>query len=452
MDAERNGEETDTDCGGSVCDPCANGRICLENRDCISDLCSVEGVCIPPPACTDGQKNGQETDIDCGGPICDPCEIAKHCLQGTDCASGFCDPAGLCAEPSCEDGQKNGEETDTDCGGNVCSPCTAGKACEQASDCTGGVCRDFICQAPSCGDHVQNGKETDIDCGGPDCPSCPNGAQCQTASDCYSFVCSGTCQAPTCADQTQNQYETDIDCGGPNCDPCAAGKQCITNDDCSTRYCDNGFCTAITSCKHLVSLFPNSPSGWYHITPATTTVQAFCYIVPPTVYTFYYINNGPATSKVADNDGCKEAGMMLFTPTTQSHYTIARDLALSWNLSTTGNFLGPLGIYNPHNGVDDSISTEKWCGTIVKQCCEKKMVGGGGDDTVSRSGCGFTSLANGQFWASEKTDISEPSGDYDATCWLLFRYESNGNVRDWNDNDCSFSYTNYMCMAIDDVP
>ncbi len=48
-------------------------------------------------SCFDGIKNGDETDVDCGG-SCNPC-------------------------PTCDDGIKNGDETAIDCGGTLCEPC-----------------------------------------------------------------------------------------------------------------------------------------------------------------------------------------------------------------------------------------------------------------------------------------------------------------------------------------
>jgi hypothetical protein len=45
-DAMLDGDETDTDCGGSVCGPCANGQMCLLNRDCVSNNCNGL-VCAP---------------------------------------------------------------------------------------------------------------------------------------------------------------------------------------------------------------------------------------------------------------------------------------------------------------------------------------------------------------------------------------------------------------------
>lgn len=50
-------------------------------------------------SCLDGVMNGQETQIDCGGPACLPC-------------------------PSCDDGIQNGDEEDVDCGGSQCEACT----------------------------------------------------------------------------------------------------------------------------------------------------------------------------------------------------------------------------------------------------------------------------------------------------------------------------------------
>ncbi len=66
-------------------------------------------------------KNGKETDIDCGGPICPACADEKTCKIGTDCSSGVC-AVGFCQAPSCVDQVKNGGETGVDCGGS-CSPC-----------------------------------------------------------------------------------------------------------------------------------------------------------------------------------------------------------------------------------------------------------------------------------------------------------------------------------------
>lgn len=50
---------------------------------------------------------------------------------------------------TCFDGAKNGEETDVDCGGQTCSACSDGRACNKNSDCFSQVCKNGICQASS---------------------------------------------------------------------------------------------------------------------------------------------------------------------------------------------------------------------------------------------------------------------------------------------------------------
>jgi hypothetical protein len=54
----------------------------------------------PPPTCTDGIKNGSETDVDCGGPSCSPCADGGGCAVNGDCQSGECQES-LCVEPAC---------------------------------------------------------------------------------------------------------------------------------------------------------------------------------------------------------------------------------------------------------------------------------------------------------------------------------------------------------------
>jgi hypothetical protein len=47
------------------------------------------------PTCSDGEQNGDETDVDCGGPLCGGCESGKNCIGNSDCLSNFCND-GIC--------------------------------------------------------------------------------------------------------------------------------------------------------------------------------------------------------------------------------------------------------------------------------------------------------------------------------------------------------------------
>ena len=183
-------------------------------------------------SCADGVKNGDETDVDCGG-SCGVCAEGSACAAATDCASGYCGD-GVCAAASCADTVLNGDETDVDCGGS-CGACGDGGACTTAGDCQSGVCTDALCAAPACDDTVINGTETAVDCGGADCGGCPNQSACLEDSDCTNGVCDSTakvCVDPGCTDNLLNAQETDVDCGGPDCGPCGVGAVCVTATDC----------------------------------------------------------------------------------------------------------------------------------------------------------------------------------------------------------------------------
>jgi len=105
-------------CGGP-CAPCYAGFSCVYNGDCLDGKC-VGGKC-QPPTCDDSLKNGEEEDVDCGGPTCGPCADGQGCLSPSDCQSNVC-ISGKCQAPTCFDGKKNGAETGIDCGG-PCGPC-----------------------------------------------------------------------------------------------------------------------------------------------------------------------------------------------------------------------------------------------------------------------------------------------------------------------------------------
>jgi hypothetical protein len=123
------------------------------------------------PNCGDSIKNGTETDVDCGGPICPACGTGRACHQGSDCQSLVCGLGSVCAAASCTDKLRNGSESDVDCGGPDCLPCADGKICYGNNDCRSRVCSGSTCAAPSCNDGFENGDETGVDCGGP-CPPC----------------------------------------------------------------------------------------------------------------------------------------------------------------------------------------------------------------------------------------------------------------------------------------
>jgi hypothetical protein len=158
----------------------------------------VEAGADPAGSCTDRRKNGDETDVDCGG-SCAPCGANKSCRLNADCsatASGCnasqggcrCDVTSKrCVYSHCFDNVSDDGESGLDCGGDLCAACALGQACARNADCTSGACDGISskCVANTCLDHHQDGRETDADCGGANsCSRCRPGAKCLVDSDC----------------------------------------------------------------------------------------------------------------------------------------------------------------------------------------------------------------------------------------------------------------------------
>lgn len=242
-DSIKNGAETDVDCGAPGCPTCEVGKACEEGLDCISGICDEASSTCIASRCEDMEKNGLETDVDCGGLFCEPCADGSFCLENVDCESEVCDANGTCLVPTCMDMTTNGDETDVDCGGS-CEPCADLLACEVPGDCVSGVCNGNVCSIPTCMDGVQNGAETGMDCGGPECGQCGDGVGCSADTDCISLVCGmdDLCAAASCTDGELNGNETDEDCGGDTCPACAPGDICVMGGDCASFVCDMAEC------------------------------------------------------------------------------------------------------------------------------------------------------------------------------------------------------------------
>ncbi len=227
---------------------------CVKATDCPSGLCNLATKACLPASCGDGLKNGNETDVDCGGP-CATCDSLKLCNTGGDCTSGVCKDR-KCQAPTNTDAVKNGNETGIDCGGTGNPLCADGQGCAARRDCVSGSCSDGTCRPIKPDDGIQNGAETDVDCGGPGAKVCADGLKCLVGADCASDVCTDTgaglrCQPPSYEDGRRNGTETDIDCGGDPAHRCGTGKGCAVAGDCVSLGCNYLFrCAAGRSCTN----------------------------------------------------------------------------------------------------------------------------------------------------------------------------------------------------------
>ncbi|MEZ4427621.1 MAG: hypothetical protein R3A51_08045 [Nannocystaceae bacterium] len=88
----------DADCSAALCGDdylnMAAGEECDDGNLDEADDCTA--MCLDA-TCADTIQNQDETDQDCGGMTCDPCAVDQGCLVNEDCETGYCDPNMVCA-------------------------------------------------------------------------------------------------------------------------------------------------------------------------------------------------------------------------------------------------------------------------------------------------------------------------------------------------------------------
>ncbi len=201
-------------------------KVCWEVSDLSGNIASGDKVVdinvVTAEHCYNDLIDGDEEGLNCGG-SCAPC--FDTCKEDYECASGSC-TGGLCAPDTCSNGVKDGGETDIDCGGLLCSPCGDNAACESSFDCKSNNCLLNICQSATCDDQRVNGGEPSKDCGGPCDTKCDLGDRCFIPGDCLTGYCEGgLCTASglenidpsssVCGDGVCDRYEVcSLDCEG----------------------------------------------------------------------------------------------------------------------------------------------------------------------------------------------------------------------------------------------
>ena len=93
---------------------CLDGFVCDASGTCVAPMCT-------PNPCGAGECGAHPDG--CGGTLeCGTCEIPDHCTNGS----------------------RDADETDTDCGG-TCHACATGASCALTSDCATGTCEQQTC-------------------------------------------------------------------------------------------------------------------------------------------------------------------------------------------------------------------------------------------------------------------------------------------------------------------
>lgn len=125
-----------TPCPSGVCTDGACVE-CVTTDDCPTDQTCDQNHCVGA-SCSDGQKNALETDVDCGGAECAPCANGSTCDVPEDCTSIHC-AFGVCQpcldQPDCSDFLY----CDVDLG-----------TCEQKKSAFQSCLEDYECQSAMC--------------------------------------------------------------------------------------------------------------------------------------------------------------------------------------------------------------------------------------------------------------------------------------------------------------
>ena len=261
-------------CEQGVCPRGSEGEPCEQDTDCASDACdAVTHECVSSQ-CADHRQDGQESGVDCGGPVCNACQGGQGCRSSFDCRAGqYCLTSHVCSGPpestadaSARDAAEEPSPCDDECavddyecsslpqvctyddagftvsceapgegvwacvvGSAGCAVWVPGAACGSAVSCCAG-CEQVACDAG-----------TDSLCWS--CPPGSDGKPCEEDTDCVSGACdavSHVCVSSQCADHRLDGLETDVDCGGPDCNECQAGQRCQSNRDCQPAHICEG--------------------------------------------------------------------------------------------------------------------------------------------------------------------------------------------------------------------
>lgn len=239
-DGKLDSDEACDDGNNSGNDGCTTCKIddCYSCSSTMGEL----STCTPATAGTACESDANK--------VCDGAKNCVECVDAAQCGGGYCHQ-NACAK--CDDGKKNGDETDVDCGGLNCGKCTDGKACGTGDDCNSTFCVDGVCCGDACegacqacniagsegtcdlvpqyGDdlnYMENGATAS--CLTADGEACNGGGTCAKA---VGQTCTGPaqCASTKCADNDGDMTKTCVK---------SAGEGCAMDIECQSNMCDMG--------------------------------------------------------------------------------------------------------------------------------------------------------------------------------------------------------------------
>jgi hypothetical protein len=133
-----------------ACDGQGGCRLYLAGTVCSPQTCVAA---VETARTCDGSGTCRDATVrPCAGYKCNGTTCGTTCSGDGDCDLGAACSAGACMIPSCSNGKKDGSESDVDCGGTTCAQCPRGGACAVDGDCKTAFCSGAKCaiDAPTC--------------------------------------------------------------------------------------------------------------------------------------------------------------------------------------------------------------------------------------------------------------------------------------------------------------
>ena len=132
-------------CIAGTCYECAADKAgcgCVDGSCLHGMVCSAQGICMD---CSDADPCPSGLVCDAGRCVGCSSDVVGCPCEGGLCGTGLrCNERSQCEPLACADEVRNGNETDIDCGGS-CSPCKEGFRCRTSTDCESLTCDDRVC-------------------------------------------------------------------------------------------------------------------------------------------------------------------------------------------------------------------------------------------------------------------------------------------------------------------